>query len=122
MPAAPVRDQTGAASLFLCQFCLQQNANLDSLNESSPLMIPAKPARRIDNPIYLPRFHAVHQAVELIEVLLYLLVIIWIAFVSHYVNSSKIYCDYKKHCIGFLLVSGTESASKIEDCVVVVQR
>ena len=61
MPAAPVRDQTGAAGLFLCQFCLQQNVDLDSLDKSRPLVIPAESAHWVDDLIHLPQLHAVHQ-------------------------------------------------------------
>ena len=61
MPAAPVDDQTDAAVLFLCQFCLQQEANLDSFNEAGPFMIPAELAHWIDDPIHLPQLHAIHQ-------------------------------------------------------------
>jgi len=44
MPAAPVHNQTGAAFLFLYQFCLLQDAILDSLDKASQLVIPAKAA------------------------------------------------------------------------------
>ena len=44
MTAAPVHDQAGAAFLFLYQFCLLQNAILDSLDKASQLVIPAKAA------------------------------------------------------------------------------
>ena len=49
-------------------------------------MIPAEPAYRVDDPIHLPQLHAVHQAIEFIEVLIYLLVIIWIAFIMAFVK------------------------------------
>ena len=89
MPAAPVHNLTGAAVLFLCQFCLQQDANLDSLDEARSLMIPAEPTHRVDDPIHLPQLHAIHQAVELIEIFLYLPVIIWIAFVVAFVEHGQ---------------------------------
>ena len=66
MPAAPVRDQTGAAVLFLC---------LNSFDKAKPLVIPAELAHWVDDYVHLPQFHAVHQTVELVEVLLYLLLL-----------------------------------------------
>ena len=39
MPAVPVRDHAGAAVLFLCQFCLQQDANPDAFHESCVFMV-----------------------------------------------------------------------------------
>lgn len=47
------------------------DADLAFLDESRPFEIPAEPAYWIDDPIHLPQFHTVHQAVEPIEVLLY---------------------------------------------------
>ena len=52
-------------------------------------MIPAELTHRVDDPIHLPQFHAVHQAVELIEILFYLLVIIWIAFIMAFVEHGQ---------------------------------
>ena len=89
MPSVSVHDQTGAAVLFLCQFFLQQNTNLDSFNETRPLVIPAELAYWVDDPIHLPQLHAVHQAIELIEIHLYLLVIVWIAFVVAFIEHSQ---------------------------------
>ena len=89
MPAAPVHHQTGAANLFLCQFCLQQDANLNPFNEARPFIIPAEPAHRVDDFIHLPKLHAIHQAVEFVEVILYLLVIVWITFVVAFVEHGQ---------------------------------
>lgn len=47
MPAAPVRDQTDAAVLFLCQFCLPQDTNLDSLHKARPFMVSAESTNRV---------------------------------------------------------------------------
>ena len=52
-------------------------------------MIPAEFAYRGDDPIHLPQFHAVHQAVKLVEVLLYLLIIVWIVFVVTFVEHGQ---------------------------------
>lgn len=89
MPAAPVHNQAGAAVLFLCQFCLQQNTNLDSFVESGLLVISTEPTYWVDNPIHIPPFHDVHQAVEFVEVRLYLFVIVRIAIVVTFVERGQ---------------------------------
>ena len=89
MPAAPAHAQTGAAVLFLCQFCLQQDANLDSLDESRPFVIPAEPTDRIDDPIHIPQLHTVHQLVQFMEIIFDLGIIQAVTFAVSFVQHSK---------------------------------
>ena len=56
------------------QLIVQPNPDSDSVDKAGSLVIPAELAYWEDDPIHLPQFHTVHQAVEPIEVLLYGLV------------------------------------------------
>lgn len=56
----------GATFLF-SQFHLQPYTYLDTFNESSPFMIPAELADRVDDLIHLPERHPVHPLVSVLR-------------------------------------------------------
>ena len=53
-----------------CQLALKTNTNLYALRKSSPLVIPAEGADRVNDPIHILQLHAVHGLVQGIEVCL----------------------------------------------------
>ena len=66
---------------FLLQFHRKVYSDLHTVNESSPLMIPAKLTDRINDLIYLLQWHTVHLPVEFVEVFLDLFVVIGVVLV-----------------------------------------
>ena len=56
-------------------FACQCNSNFHALHKSSALMIPAEGTDRVNDPIHILQFHAVHGLVQGIEVGLYLPVV-----------------------------------------------
>ena len=70
-------------------FFYQSHTNLDSLNKTCPLMIPAELADRVYDFVHLPERHSIHLLVELVEIRTNLLVVIGIVFVVTFVEHSQ---------------------------------
>jgi len=91
---------------FLLQFHRKVYSDLHTVNESSPLMIPAELADRVDDPIHLLQGHAVHLPVEFVEVFLDLFIVVGVvlvvALVEHGQNRLTVaVAGWMLHNVGF---------------------
>ena len=71
---------------MLFQFLCQPDADLHAVDEAGAFMVTAEGADWIHDLIHLPERHAVHQLVQLVEILLDFVVIHQIDFVVGFMD------------------------------------
>ena len=71
---------------MLFQFLCQPYPNLHTVDEAGAFVVTAEGADRIYDLIHLPQRHAVHQLVQLVEILLDLVIVHQIDFIIGFVE------------------------------------